>query len=59
MSDAGERMWFYLGDERAGAWKIDVWFSSQDVYTAVLDARVDDVEGFWAWLGGRTDTANG
>jgi len=85
----------YLGDERAGAWKIDVWetnrqdfelvrrfgqgiasrltdenraailtikaacwthpqyrrgFTSADVYAAVLDRGVRDVEGFWVDL---------
>lgn len=85
----------YLGDERAGAWKIDVWqtnqqafdlvrrfgeelsarlndtnravileikaacwrhpqyrrgFTSADVYAAVLDRGVRDVQGFWADL---------
>ncbi len=82
----------YLGDERAGAWKIDIWltdragfepirkygealaarltehtrgiivaikaacwrhpeyrrgFTSADIYAAVLDRGVRDVEGFW------------
>jgi hypothetical protein len=86
----------YLGDERAGAWKIDVWstdragfegvrrhgerlaarlseasrhtiltiksacwrhpeyrraFSSGDIYSAVLDHGVPDVEGFWRFIG--------
>jgi hypothetical protein len=86
----------YLGDERAGAWKIDVWstdragfedvrchgerlaarlseasrhtiltiksacwqhpeyrrgFSSGDIYSAVLDHGVADVEGFWRFIG--------
>src|SRR5438034_380211 len=86
----------YLGDERAGAWKIDVWstdragfedvrlhgerlaarlseasrqtilkiksacwrhpeyrraFSSADIYSAVLDHRVADVESFWRFIG--------
>ena len=86
----------YLGDERAGAWKIDVWstdragfedvrlhgerlaarlseasrqtilkiksacwrhpeyrraFASTDVYSAVLDHNVTDVEGFWRFIG--------
>jgi hypothetical protein len=86
----------YLGDERAGAWKIDVWstgragfedvrlhgerlaarlseasrqtilkikfacwqhpeyrraFSSADIYSAVLDHNVADVEGFWRFIG--------
>jgi hypothetical protein len=85
----------YLGDERAGAWKIDLWmtepqvfqtiraygeqlgarltasarsnimqiksacwqhpeyrrgFSSSDIYLAVLDHNVVDVEGFWTFL---------
>jgi hypothetical protein len=85
----------YLGDERNGAWKIDVWqtdrqefesvrrfgedlsarlndanravileikaacwqhpqyrrgFTSVDVYTAVLDRAVRDLQGFWADL---------
>jgi len=85
----------YLGDEKAGAWKIDVWatdredfesvrrfndgiasrltdetraailavktacwrhpqyrrgFTSADVYAAVLDRGVRDVDGFWADL---------
>jgi len=86
----------YLGDERAGAWKIDVWstdragfedvrlhgerlaarlsgasrqtilkiksacwrhpeyrraFSSADIYSAVLDHSVAEVEGFWRFIG--------
>ena len=86
----------YLGDERAGAWKIDIWstdragfedvrrhgerlaarlseasrhtilqiksacwrhpeyrraFSSVDIYSAVLDHGVGDVEGFWRFIG--------
>jgi len=86
----------YLGDERAGAWKIDVWstdragfedvrlhgerlaarlsgasrqtilniksacwrhpeyrraFSSADIYSAVLDHGVAEVEGFWRFIG--------
>ena len=86
----------YLGDERAGAWKIDLWstgragyedvrlqgerlaarlseatrrtvltiksacwrhpdyrraFSSADVYSAVLDHGVANVEGFWRFIG--------
>jgi hypothetical protein len=86
----------YLGDEKAGAWKIDVWatdredfepvrrfndgiaarltddtraailavkaacwrhpqyrrgFTSADVYAAVLDRGVRDVDAFWADLG--------
>ena len=90
----------YLGDERAGAWKIDVWstdragledvrlhgerlaarlsgasrqtilkiksacwrhpeyrraFSSADIYSAVLDHGVAEVEGFWRFIG-RTGT---
>jgi hypothetical protein len=85
----------YLGDERDGAWKIDIWlsepsvfeatraygerirarlsesarpiilqiksacwrhpeyrrrFSSTDIYSAVLDHGVTDVDGFWAFL---------
>jgi len=85
----------YLGDERKGAWKIDIWvtdaagfeatrlycealgrrldtasreailrikakcwqdpeyrrgFSSVDIYSAVLDHGVSDIEGFWAFL---------
>jgi len=86
----------YLGDERAGAWKIDVWstdragfedvrlhgerlaarlsgasrqtilkiksacwrhpeyrraFSSADIYSAVLDHGVAEIEGFWRFIG--------
>jgi hypothetical protein len=85
----------YLGDERAGAWKIDIWetngqafdsvrcfgdeilaqlndnnravilaikaacwqhpqyrrgFTSADIYAAVLDRGVRDIEGFWVDL---------
>ena len=85
----------YLGDERAGAWKIDIWvsepevfetirvygerlgtrmsesarsiilqiksacwqhpeyrrgFSSSDIYAAVLDYDVVDIESFWTFL---------
>ena len=85
----------YLGDERDGAWKIDIWvsepeafekirvyserlgtrlsesarsiilqiksvcwrhpeyrraFSSSDIYAAVLDHDVKDIEGFWTYL---------
>ncbi|HEX6995383.1 MAG TPA: hypothetical protein VF339_14690 [Gammaproteobacteria bacterium] len=85
----------YLGDERKGAWKIDIWatrpegldrvrryceaiverltesrrvtiltiksdcwahpeyrrsFSSEDIYTAVLDHGVEDVGEFWRYL---------
>ena len=85
----------YLGDERMGAWKVDVWasdrqafeatrsfeielharltegarrtileiktavwnnpeyrrsFSSSDIYNAVLDSGVQDVDGFFAYL---------
>ena len=85
----------YLGDERMGAWKIDIWasesevfeairahserlrarlsestrglileiksacwrhpeyrrtFSSDEIYSAVLDHEVVDIEGFWAFL---------
>ena len=88
----------YLGDERAGAWKIDIWltgsegfeavrahgkriqgrlsettrplilqiksacwrhpqyrreFASGDIYEAVLDHGVADIEGFWNFLAGR------
>ena len=88
----------YLGDERRGAWKLDVWviepmrfesmraevgrlqsslspatrrailaikgavwyrpeyrrsFSSQDIYTAVLEHGVRDLAGFWAFLQAR------
>jgi hypothetical protein len=92
----------YLGDERAGAWKIDVWsvdrqqaestrakmaslqarlspelrrtiieiksqiwadpgyrrkFSSQDLYSAVLDEGVRDLNKFWEFLRARGDTS--
>jgi hypothetical protein len=85
----------YLGDERYGAWKIDIWasshdafeptrilgqkiaerlsessrsailciksacwdhpeyrrrFSSRDIYAAVLDHGIQDVDGFWSFL---------
>jgi len=85
----------YLGDERRGAWKIDIWvtdhsdfesvkafgeilrsrlndsnrstilrlksecwrhpeyrrsFTSSDIYSAVLDNSVVDIEGFWEYL---------
>jgi hypothetical protein len=88
----------YLGDERKGAWKIDIWatdatgfepvrafgerisarldetnrsailqiksalwdhpqyrreFSSSDIYSAVLDHGVVDVDGFWQYLKAR------
>ena len=91
----------YLGDERKGAWKIDIWisdaavfeatrdfceriagrlsdslrqtilqiksafwqhpeyrrgFSSSDIYSAVLDHGVDDINGFWAFLRNRGQT---
>lgn len=86
----------YLGDERAGAWKVDIWstdragfeevrrhgerlaarlseasretilaiksacwrhpeyrraFGSADIYAAVLDHGIGDVEGFWRFVG--------
>ena len=90
------RYWgVYLGDERNGAWKIDIWvsepeafavtrayseriaerlsessrlvilaiksacwrhpeyrrrFSSIDIYSAVLEHGVADLDGFWAFL---------
>ena len=88
----------YLGDERNGAWKIDIWitdsegfeatraygerireqladstrasilqiksvcwrhqqyrreFASGDIYAAVLDHGVVDIDGFWTFLGNR------
>jgi hypothetical protein len=91
----------YLGNERDGAWKIDIWlsepqafevtrvygerlgaqlsesarfiilqiksacwrhpeyrrgFSSSDIYSAVLEHGVVDVEGFWAFLRERNRT---
>jgi hypothetical protein len=91
----------YLGDERDGAWKIDVWvsepeifestrayceqiaarlsessrptilriksacwrhpeyrrrFSSSDIYSAVLEHGVTNIEGFWAFLKERNCT---
>lgn len=91
----------YLGDERAGAWKIDIWlthpdvfaairaygagigerlsdstrrsilqiksecwrhpqyrrdFASGDIYAAVLDQGVVDIEGFRTFLKNRTQT---
>jgi hypothetical protein len=92
----------YLGDERAGAWKIDIWatdaegfeavraygerikerlteptrplilqiksacwrhpqyrrqFASADIYEAVLDHGVVDIDGFWEFLKDRKHAA--
>jgi hypothetical protein len=93
----------YLGNERQGAWKIDIWvtdatgfeatrdfgerirerlsdstrslilriksevwrhpqyrreFSSSDVYSAVLEHHVIDIDGFWEFLRNRSQAAS-